>query len=71
MSVINRRMLLCALPAPFLPCVFDDHPRTVQVIVAGPVGFDQRIIDTLIAAIREATNDRDVIIFAPKKRPQE
>jgi len=39
--------------------------RAVQVIISGNVGWDQRIIDELLAAIREATDDRDVIIFGP------
>lgn len=40
----------------------------VQVIIANNVGLDQRMIDQLIAGIREATDDRDVIIFGPDSR---
>lgn len=41
---------------------------TVQVIIANNVGFDQRVIDEIIAGIREAADDRDVIIFSPDSR---
>lgn len=62
-------MLLCALPAPFLPKLFDDQSRSVQVIVSGNVGFDQRVMDQILAGIREAVNDRDVIVFERKRAP--
>lgn len=39
---------------------------TVQVIVANNVGFDHRIIDQIVADIREAVDNRDVILF-PKR----
>lgn len=42
--------------------------NTVQVIVANNVGFDQRVMDQIIAGIREAADDRDVIIFGPESR---
>lgn len=41
---------------------------SVQVIIANNVGFDQRVMDQIIAGIREATDDRDVIIFGPGSR---
>jgi predicted transglutaminase-like cysteine proteinase len=41
---------------------------SVQVIIAHNVGFDQRVMDQIIAGIREATDDRDVIIFGPDSR---
>lgn len=40
----------------------------VQVIIANNVGFDQRVMDQIISGIREATDDRDVIIFGPESR---
>lgn len=40
----------------------------IQVIVTGNVGFDQRIIDQIAEGIREATDERDVIIFGPNSR---
>lgn len=39
--------------------------NAVQVIIAGNVGFDQHVMDQIIAGIREAADDRDVIIFGP------
>lgn len=42
--------------------------RAVQVIIANNFGLDQRMIDQLIAGIREAADDRDVIIFGPDSR---
>lgn len=42
--------------------------NAVQVIIAGNVGLDQRMIDQLIDGIREAADDRDVIIFGPESR---
>lgn len=42
--------------------------NAVQVIVANNVGFDQRVMDQIIAGIREAADDRDVIIFGPNSR---
>lgn len=65
---MNRRNLLCALPAlPLLLGAFA-KPASVQVIIANNVGFDQRVIDQIIADIREATDDRDVIV---DKRPKQ
>lgn len=40
----------------------------VQVIIANNVGFDQRVMDQIISGIREAADDRDVIIFGPESR---
>lgn len=40
----------------------------VQIIIANNVGFDQRVMDQIISGIREATDDRDVIIFGPESR---
>ncbi len=40
----------------------------IQVIVTGNYGFDQRIIDQIVSGIREAADDRDVIIFGPNSR---
>jgi len=37
----------------------------VQVIIANNVGFDQHVLDQIIEGIREATENRDVIIFGP------
>lgn len=42
--------------------------NVVQVVIANNVGFDQRVMDQIIAGIREATDDRDVIIFGPGSR---
>lgn len=42
--------------------------RAIQVIVANNVGFDQRVMDQIIAGIREAADDRDVIFFGPDSR---
>jgi hypothetical protein len=48
---------------------FGASPQAVtQVIIANNVGFDHRVIDQLIDGIREATDDRDVIIFGPDSR---
>jgi hypothetical protein len=48
---------------------FGASPQAVtQVIIANNVGFDQRVIDQLIEGIREATDERDVIIFGPESR---
>jgi intracellular sulfur oxidation DsrE/DsrF family protein len=45
-----------------------ESQRAVQVIIANNVGFDQRVMDQIISGIREATDDRDVIIFGPESR---
>lgn len=45
-----------------------ESQRAVQVIIANNVGFDQRVTDQIIAAIREATDDRDVIVFGKDSR---
>lgn len=42
--------------------------RAIQVVIANNVGFDQRVMDQIIAGIREAADDRDVIIFGPESR---
>lgn len=42
--------------------------NAIQVIIANNVGFDQRVMDQIIAGIREAADDRDVIIFGPGSR---
>jgi predicted nicotinamide N-methyase len=69
MSVISRRALLCALPAlPFVPRAFAE-PSAVRVIIANNVGFDQRMMDQIITGIRKAVDDRDVIVFQPKRAP--
>jgi hypothetical protein len=45
-----------------------DSQRAIQIVVANNVGFDQRVMDQIIAGIREAADDRDVIIFGPDSR---
>jgi hypothetical protein len=42
--------------------------RAIQVIVANNVGLTQRQIDEIISGIREAADDRDVIIFGSESR---
>lgn len=42
--------------------------NAVQVIIANNVGFDQRVLDQIIEGIREAADERDVIIFGPESR---
>jgi hypothetical protein len=42
--------------------------NVIQVVIANNVGFDQRVTDQLINAIREAADERDVIIFGPESR---
>jgi hypothetical protein len=42
--------------------------NAINIIVANNVGFDQSIMDKIIAGIREATDNRDVIIFGPNSR---
>jgi hypothetical protein len=42
--------------------------NAIQVVIANNVGFDQRVMDQIIAGIREAADDRDVIIFGPGSR---
>lgn len=42
--------------------------NSIQVVIANNVGFDQRVMDQIIAGIREAADDRDVIIFGPGSR---
>jgi hypothetical protein len=41
---------------------------SIQVIISNNVGFDQRVMDQIIAGIRVAADDRDVIIFGPESR---
>jgi hypothetical protein len=42
--------------------------KVVQVIVANNVGFDQSVMNKIIAGIRSAADDGDVIIFGPNSR---
>lgn len=59
---VTRRALIGGLIAlPFAPrelCA----KKTVQIIIRGNSGFDQRVIDQIIAGIREAVDDRDKVI---------
>lgn len=40
----------------------------VQVIVTGNIGFTQQVIDQIAAGLREATDEREVLIFGPNSR---
>lgn len=42
--------------------------NAIQIIIANNVGFDQRVMDEIVAGIREAADDRDVILFGPNSR---
>lgn len=42
--------------------------NAIQIIIANNVGFDQRVMDQIVAGIREAADDRDVILFGPQSR---
>jgi len=45
-----------------------ESQSSIQVIVTGNFGVDDRVIDKIAAGLREATDGRDVIIFGPGSR---
>jgi hypothetical protein len=40
------------------------EPRTVAITISGGFGFSEEFVEQLIAVIREAATERDVIRFA-------
>lgn len=42
--------------------------NAVQVIIANNVGFDDQIMDKIIQGIKEAVDDRDVVLISPESR---
>lgn len=68
MSKISRRALFALPVVPFT--LGDPQPRSApeQITITGRHRLDKETIDSIIAGIREAANDRDVIIFGPGSR---